>query len=142
MALTSRLSSSNSCLRTITASHPACRHVGRKIEQRSSHRHHATVADLPAELPLAGVRVLELGQLIAGPFAGQLLGHFGAEVIKVEPPHIGDPLRVWREIDLDGTSPWFRSIGRNKKSVTIDLRQEKGRKYDFSSLKRLTLSPL
>ena len=52
---------------------------------------------------------------------------FGAEVIKIEPPKIGDPLRVWRELDQDGTSPWFRSIGRNKKSVTIDLRQLEGR---------------
>jgi crotonobetainyl-CoA:carnitine CoA-transferase CaiB-like acyl-CoA transferase len=54
---------------------------------------------------------------------------FGAEVIKIEPPGIGDPLRVWREIDVDGTSPWFRSIGRNKKSVAIDLRKPEGRKY-------------
>ncbi|KAH6910228.1 L-carnitine dehydratase/bile acid-inducible protein F [Coprinopsis sp. MPI-PUGE-AT-0042] len=79
------------------------------------------------DLPLSGVRVLEMGQLIAGPFAGQLLGQFGAEVIKIEPPKIGDPLRVWRELDQDGTSPWFRSMGRNKKSVTIDLRQLEGR---------------
>ncbi|KAF8627763.1 hypothetical protein AX17_006128 [Amanita inopinata Kibby_2008] len=68
-----------------------------------------------------------MGQLIAGPFAGQLLGQFGAEVIKVEPPDIGDPLRVWRELDVDGTSPWFRSIGRNKKSIAIDLRKLEGR---------------
>ena len=53
--------------------------------------------------------------------------HFGAEIIKVEPPKGGDPLRVWRELDVDGTSPWFRSIGRNKKSVTINMRQEEGR---------------
>ncbi|TFK45117.1 CoA-transferase family III domain-containing protein [Crucibulum laeve] len=79
------------------------------------------------ELPLAGIRVLEMGQLIAGPFAGQLLGQFGAEVIKVEPPNVGDPLRVWRELDVDGTSPWFRSIARNKKSVAIDLRKPEGR---------------
>jgi hypothetical protein len=52
---------------------------------------------------------------------------FGAEVIKVEPPRTGDPLRVWRELDVDGTSPWFRSIGRNKKSVAIDLRKPEGR---------------
>lgn len=51
----------------------------------------------------------------------------GAEVIKVEPPLTGDPLRVWRELDVDGTSPWFRSLGRNKKSVTIDLRKDEGR---------------
>ncbi|KAG7091854.1 hypothetical protein E1B28_008256 [Marasmius oreades] len=68
-----------------------------------------------------------MGQLIAGPFAGQLLGQFGAEVIKVEPPKVGDPLRVWRELDVDGTSPWFRSIARNKKSVAIDLRKQEGR---------------
>ncbi|KAH7911387.1 CoA-transferase family III [Hygrophoropsis aurantiaca] len=79
------------------------------------------------DLPLSGIRVLELGQLIAGPFCGQLLGHFGAEVIKVEPPGTGDPLRVWRELDVDGTSPWFRSLGRNKKSVAIDLRRKEGR---------------
>ncbi|KAJ7900593.1 CoA-transferase family III domain-containing protein [Mycena olivaceomarginata] len=78
-------------------------------------------------LPLAGIRVLELGQLIAGPFAGQLLGQFGAEIIKVEAPKKGDPLRVWRELDVDGCSPWFRSIGRNKKSVAIDLRTAQGR---------------
>ncbi|OAX40302.1 CoA-transferase family III [Rhizopogon vinicolor AM-OR11-026] len=79
------------------------------------------------DLPLSGIRVLELGQLIAGPFCGQLLGHFGAEIIKVEPPSTGDPLRVWRELDIDGTSPWFRSLARNKKSVAIDLRKEEGR---------------
>ncbi|CAL1711667.1 unnamed protein product [Somion occarium] len=79
------------------------------------------------QLPLAGVRVLELGQVVAGPFCGQLLGHFGAEIIKVEPPNVGDPLRVWRELDVDGVSPWWRSIARNKKSVTIDLRKEEGR---------------
>ena len=53
--------------------------------------------------------------------------HFGAEVIKVEPPLGGDPLRVWRELDIDGVSPWFRSIGRNKKSITIDMRKQDGR---------------
>ena len=58
---------------------------------------------------------------------------FGADVIKIEPPNVGDPLRVWRELDIDGTSPWFRSIGRNKKSVAIDLRKPQGREYvDFS----------
>ncbi|KAJ6619242.1 CoA-transferase family III domain-containing protein [Mycena sp. CBHHK59/15] len=79
------------------------------------------------DLPLAGIRVLELGQLIAGPFAGQLLGQFGAEIIKVEPPKRGDPLRFWRELDEDGCSPWFRSIGRNKKSIAIDLYKPEGR---------------
>ena len=54
--------------------------------------------------------------------------HYGAEVIKVETPMTGDPVRVWRELDVDGVSLWFRSIARNKKSVTIDLRHEEGRK--------------
>lgn len=93
------------------------------------------MADISSDnLPLSGVRVLEVGQVIAGPFCGQLLGHFGAEIIKVEPPGVGDPLRVWRERDVDGVSPWWRSIARNKKSVTIDMRKDEGREYVFSSL--------
>ncbi|PKM22303.1 MAG: carnitine dehydratase [Gammaproteobacteria bacterium HGW-Gammaproteobacteria-14] len=76
-------------------------------------------------LPLAGIRVIELGQLLAGPFTGTLLGYFGAEVIKVEPPG-GDPIRGWRKLDDDGTSFWWRSLGRNKKCVTIDLKQDDG----------------
>ncbi|HEY6644045.1 CaiB/BaiF CoA-transferase family protein [Povalibacter sp.] len=75
--------------------------------------------------PLEGIRVLEVGQLLAGPFAGCLLGYFGAEIIKIEPP-TGDPLRNWR-ILRDGTSLWWHSLGRNKKSVTIDLQKERGR---------------
>jgi crotonobetainyl-CoA:carnitine CoA-transferase CaiB-like acyl-CoA transferase len=76
--------------------------------------------------PLDGVRVLELGQLIAGPFAGSVLGYFGAEVIKVELPGKGDPLRGWRVLD-QGTSLWWRSIGRNKKCITLNLYHEQGR---------------
>ena len=75
--------------------------------------------------PLDGLRVIELGQLLAGPFTGTILGYFGAEVIKVEPPG-GDPIRGWREVK-DGTSLWYRSLGRNKKSVTLDLKSERGR---------------
>jgi crotonobetainyl-CoA:carnitine CoA-transferase CaiB-like acyl-CoA transferase len=60
--------------------------------------------------------------------------HFGAEIIKVEPPRSGDPLRVWRELDVDGTSPWFRSLARNKKSVAIDMRKEEGRAWVFNFL--------
>ena len=78
--------------------------------------------------PLDGIRVLEMGQLLAGPFAGALLGYFGAEVIKVEPPGGGDPLRRWRILDEDGTSLWWRSLGRNKKCVTLDLRKPEGRR--------------
>jgi len=75
--------------------------------------------------PLAGIRVIEVGQLLAGPFTCTMLAYFGAEVIKVEPPGGGDPIRGWREVQ-DGTSLWFRSLGRNKKSVTLDLRQVRG----------------
>jgi crotonobetainyl-CoA:carnitine CoA-transferase CaiB-like acyl-CoA transferase len=76
--------------------------------------------------PLAGLRVLELGQVLAGPFCGALLAWFGADVIKVEPPDGGDPLRTWRHIE-DGTSLWWYILGRNKKSITADLRQNAGR---------------
>ena len=71
--------------------------------------------------------MVEVGQLLAGPFAGTFLGYFGAEVIKVEPPGKGDPIREWRLLDEDGTSFWWRSLGRNKQSVTANLRSEKGR---------------
>ena len=77
------------------------------------------------ERPLEGVRVIELGQLLAGPFTGTILAYFGAEVIKVESPG-GDPIRGWRLL-RDGTSLWYRSVGRNKKSVTLDLKSERGR---------------
>lgn len=76
--------------------------------------------------PLDGIRVIELGQLLAGPFAGCILGYFGAEVIKVEPPDKGDPLRAWRVV-RDGTSVWWRSLARNKKSITVNLQTEGGR---------------
>jgi len=75
--------------------------------------------------PLDGTRVIEIGQLLAGPFAGCLLGYFGAEVIKIEPPE-GDPIRGWRVLD-EGTSLWWRSLARNKKSVTLDLKKAEGR---------------
>ena len=83
-------------------------------------------ADPEAPKPLAGVRVLEMGQLIAGPFAGCMLAYFGAEVVKIEPPHTGDPLRNWRVLK-DGTSLWWRAMGRNKKCVTLNLREPRGR---------------
>lgn len=76
--------------------------------------------------PLAGVRVIECGSLIAGPFCGQLLGDFGAEVIKVEDPVGGDPMRGWGPQHLDGLSLHWPIIARNKKSVTADLRQPEG----------------
>lgn len=75
----------------------------------------------PAAGPLAGLKVLELGQLIAGPFAAKTLADFGAEVVKVEPPAAGDPLRNWRMIK-DGTSVWWQVQARNKRSLALDLK--------------------
>jgi len=74
---------------------------------------------------LAGVRVVEMGQLIAGPFAGKMLGEFGADVIKIEPPGSGDPLRKWRLLK-DGTSVWWQVQSRNKRSIALDLRATEG----------------
>ena len=79
----------------------------------------------PDMRPLKGMRVIEVGQLLAGPFTGTILGYFGAEVIKIEPPETGDPIRGWREVK-DGTSLWWRSLARNKKCITIDLKIKKG----------------
>ncbi len=76
--------------------------------------------------PLDGIRVIEVGQLLAGPFTGHLLGYFGAEVIKVETPGEGDPIRKWR-ILRDGTALWWSSLARNKKCVTANLRTDEGR---------------
>jgi formyl-CoA transferase len=76
--------------------------------------------------PLAGLRVIELGTLLAGPFCGQLLGDFGAEVIKVEPPGQGDPMRVWGREKAHGKSLWWPVVARNKKAITLDLRQADG----------------
>ena len=77
------------------------------------------------QLPLDGLKVVELGQLIAGPFATKLLGEFGADVIKIEPPGTGDPLRKWRILE-EGTSLWWHVQSRTKRSVTLDLRTEEG----------------
>jgi formyl-CoA transferase len=76
--------------------------------------------------PLSGIRVVELGQVIAGPFCGQLLGDFGAEVVKIEPPGTGDVLRQWGKTDGGGDSLWWSVAARNKRSVTIDLRTSEG----------------
>lgn len=76
--------------------------------------------------PLSGIRVLELGNFIAGPFAGQLLGDYGAEVVKVESPGRGDPMRTWGVTHRD-EGLWWPAIARNKRSVAIDLRVEPGR---------------
>ena len=75
--------------------------------------------------PLRGMRVIEMGQLIAGPFTGSVLGYFGAEVIKIEPP-TGDPVRYWR-LTENNTSYWWHSVSRNKKSITLNLKTVEGR---------------
>ena len=80
---------------------------------------------IPHTSALAGLKVLELGQLIAGPFAAKTLADFGAEVIKVEAPESGDPLRKWRMLK-DGTSVWWQVQSRNKRSLALDLRTPEG----------------
>ena len=77
-------------------------------------------------LPLDDLRVVEFGQLLAGPFCGQLLGDFGAEVVKVEDPAKGDPMREWGREKPHGKSLWWPVVARNKKSVTCDLRRPEG----------------
>ncbi|MDJ0928512.1 MAG: CoA transferase [Gammaproteobacteria bacterium] len=76
--------------------------------------------------PLADLRLVEMGTLLAGPFCGQLMGDFGAEVIKVEPPNQGDPMRDWGQEKAHGMSLWWPVIARNKKSVTLNLREPEG----------------
>jgi|SRR5215469_445786 len=86
--------------------------------------------------PLAGIKVLELGQAIAGPFAAAFLAWFGAEVIKIEPPGRGDPLRNWRVVH-EGTSLWWYSMARNKKCVTLNLRVPEGQRIARELSKRV-----
>jgi formyl-CoA transferase len=76
--------------------------------------------------PLKGLRLIEMGTLLAGPFCGQLMGDFGAEVIKIEPPKQGDPMRVWGREKAHGQSLWWPVVARNKKSVTLNLREKEG----------------
>jgi crotonobetainyl-CoA:carnitine CoA-transferase CaiB-like acyl-CoA transferase len=76
--------------------------------------------------PLSGLRVAEFGQLLAGPFVGTLLGDFGAEVVKVEAPGTGDPMRDWGRLRHNGHSLWWSILARNKRSVTLNLRVEAG----------------
>ena len=85
----------------------------------------STAHTTPGLAALSGLKVLELGQLIAGPFAAKTLADFGAEVIKIEPPDSGDPLRKWRMLK-DGTSVWWQVQSRNKRSLALDLRTPEG----------------
>jgi formyl-CoA transferase len=85
----------------------------------------STVQHIPNLSALSGLKVLELGQLIAGPFAAKTLADFGAQVVKIEPPNTGDPLRKWRMLK-DGTSVWWQVQSRNKRSLALDLRTPEG----------------
>ncbi|RBI84272.1 CoA transferase [Rhodosalinus halophilus] len=85
-----------------------------------------TDATPPRQGPLTDIRVIEMGQLLAGPFCGQLLADFGAEVIKCEQPGVGDPMRVWGREKPHGKSLWWPVVARNKKSLTLNLRTEEG----------------
>src|ERR1700752_1348356 len=76
--------------------------------------------------PLSDLRVIEMGQLLAGPFCGQLYGDFGAEVIKIEQPKVGDPMREWGREKPHGKSLWWPVVARNKKSVTLNVREPEG----------------
>ncbi len=86
--------------------------------------------------PLAGVRVVELGQLLAGPFTGRLLGDMGAEVIKVEAPGQPDPIREWGKARYEGRSLWWPVQSRNKKCVTLNLRAERGQELLLELVKQ------
>jgi len=83
------------------------------------------MTDKKEQLPLKGIRVLELGSLLAGPFTGRLLGDFGAEIIKIEAPDKADPMRQWGK-QKDGVGLWWPIQSRNKKSITLNLRQQEG----------------
>ena len=86
--------------------------------------------------PLTGIRVIELGVLLAGPFCGQLLGDMGAEVIKVELPGAGDPIRKWGRELVNGQSLWWPVVARNKKSVTLNLRVAEGQQLLYELVKK------
>lgn len=88
--------------------------------------------------PLSDIKVLEMGSLIAGPFAGRLFGDFGAEVIKVEPPVVGDPLRNWRLLK-NGTSLWWYVQSRNKKCITLNLKEKEARGIILKLVERMDI---
>jgi len=101
----------------------------------------AAVAELEARDrsgpgPLAGVRVIELGMLLAGPFTGRLLGDMGAEIVKIEPPGQPDPIRDWGKARYQGRSLWWPVQSRNKKCVTLNLREERGQELLLELVRR------
>ncbi len=87
------------------------------------------------EAPLKGLKIVEMVQLLAGPFASVLLAWFGAEVIKIKPPRIGEPLWTWRKL-YKGTSLWWYILGRNKKCITLSLRHPCGQEIARELVKR------
>jgi crotonobetainyl-CoA:carnitine CoA-transferase CaiB-like acyl-CoA transferase len=89
-----------------------------------------------ADGPLAGIQVVEFGQLLAGPFVGTVLGDFGADVIKVEAPGSGDPMRDWGRLRHNDHSLWWSILGRNKRSVTLNLREPEGQEIALRLAKR------
>ncbi len=86
----------------------------------------STESSEAGQAPLSDLRVIEMGQLLAGPFCGQLLADFGAEVIKIEPPEVGDPMREWGREKSGGKSLWWPVVARGKKSLTLNLREAAG----------------
>src|ERR1700736_4853363 len=86
--------------------------------------------------PLSDLRVIEMGQLLAGPFCGQLYGDFGAEVIKIEQPKVGDPMREWGREKPHGKSLWWPVVARNKKSVTLNVREAEAQEILRDLVKR------
>ena len=97
-----------------------------ELNFKSENYHMASEEELTENGPLAGLKVIEMGVLLAGPFCGQLLGDYGAEVIKIEQPGVGDPMRDWGQEKPHGKSLWWPVIARNKKSITLNAREEQG----------------
>src|ERR687894_403131 len=97
---------------------------------------HAQSRDTAGPGPLAGVRVVELGMLLAGPFTGRLLGDLGAGIIKVEPPGQPDPIREWGQARYEGRSLWWPVQSRNKKCITLNLRTGRGQELLLELVKR------
>ena len=101
-----------------------------------------TAATVPDGGPLTGLRVVELGTLLAGPFTGRLLGDLGAEIIKVEAPGKPDPIRDWGKARYEGRSLWWPVQSRNKKCITLDLREPRGQELLLAARRaRPTSSP-
>ena len=115
---------------TVCIQHPA-KLRGASVTSDQEDRAAMTAAEPTSDeaLPLRDVRVIEMGHLIAGPFCGSLLADLGAEVIKIENPDGGDPMRRWGTSQSEPDSLWWPIIGRNKKSVTVDLHLESGRQH-------------